>query len=199
MNPAVLDDVHAFWFGALDGPEATSDRWEQWFQQNDDFDRTIREQFGEAMIGAAAAAWKLDDLTRTQQVGLVILLDQFPRNIHRSDGSAFAYDATARRHAEKLIAGGVDRFFLVERPFLFLPLMHSEAVADQDRCVLLLASEALRAPEEWTETFRLNLDFATKHRDLIRKFGRFPHRNAMLGRATTEEEAAFLAEHGRGF
>lgn len=199
MNPTVLDAVHDFWFGALDGPEAAPDRWELWFQQNDDFDRTIRERFGEALIEAAAADWDLGALTRTQQVGLVILLDQFPRNIHRSDGSAFAYDATARSHAETLIAGGVERFYLAERPFLFLPLMHSEAVADQDRCVSLLANEALRAPDAWIETFRLNLDFATKHRDLIRKFGRFPHRNAMLGRETTEEEAAFLAEHGRGF
>ncbi len=127
------------------------------------------------------------------------MLDQFPRNLHRTSGGAFEYDPIARGHANHLIAGGVDRFYLVERPFLFLPFMHSEDVADQDNCLLLLATEAVSCPESWVDTFRGNLDFATKHRDLIRKFGRFPHRNVMLGRASTPEEAEFLEKNGRGF
>jgi uncharacterized protein (DUF924 family) len=83
--------------------------------------------------------------------------------------------------------------------FLFLPAMHSEAIADQDRCVYLLAEQALAVPADWKEDFRLALDFATKHRDLIRRFGRFPHRNEMLGRPSTDAELAFIAQHGRGF
>ncbi len=199
MNPAVLDDVHDFWFGPIEGPEANSDRWPSWFQQNDDFDRTIGERFGAAVDEAAAADWDFTRLTQRQQVGLVIMLDQFPRNLYRTGGRAFEYDPIARGYARELIAGGIDRFYLLERPFLFLPFMHSEDVADQDYCALLIATETVSCPENWVDTFRGNLDFATKHRDLIRKFGRFPHRNEMLGRESTEEEKAFLAERGRGF
>ena len=103
------------------------------------------------------------------------------------------------KYAIALSSDGPDRFYLVEQTFVCLPFMHSELIADQDRCVLLFAGMAVTAPEELAESKRNGLDFATKHRDIIRRFGRFPHRNGMLGRESTEEEAIFIAKHGRGF
>ncbi len=200
LSLSVLDDVHHFWFGKLDDTNAKApEKAPIWFAQSDETDQTIRDRFGEYLDPAADTDWELGALTREQQVGLVVLLDQFPRNIFRTTGDAFAYDERVRGLANGLLARGIENYYRAERLFVFLPLMHSEAIADQDRCVMLLAEQAVTAPEEWVEDFRIALDFSTKHRDLIRKFGRFPHRNKMLGRETTEEEAAFLAEHGRGF
>jgi uncharacterized protein (DUF924 family) len=133
-----------------------------------------------------------------EQVGLVILLDQFPRQIHRDSGDAFAYDAKALSIARRLLAAGPDRFWPVERTFVALPFEHSEDIADQDYAVLLFAAEAVAAPADARDGLRMALDFATKHRDIIRKFGRFPHRNAALGRESTPEEVEFL-KGGRGF
>jgi len=200
LKPIVLDEVHEFWFGELDGPhDKAPEKAEIWFKQSDETDQIIRDRFGSAVEDAAATDWELGALTRERQVGLVILLDQFPRNIHRTSGEAFARDKKARGIANTLLASGISRYYAVERPFILLPLMHSEAIADQDRCVMLMAEQAVAASEDWSEACRGGLDFATKHRDLIRRFGRFPHRNVIIGRQTTEREAAFLAEHGRGF
>ena len=200
VEPAVLDDVHEYWFGKLDGPEAKApEKAKIWFEQNYETDQYIRERFGSAVTDAPAQDWNLGSLTRVQQLGLVVLLDQFPRNIHRTTGDAFARDKFALGIANDLIATGIERYFLVERIFLILPVMHSEDVADQDLCLSLLAEQAMSAPDDWKEDFRFAVDMSTKHRDLIRRFGRYPHRNEMLGRESTEEELTFLAEHGRGF
>ncbi|MHA1559444.1 MAG: DUF924 family protein [Alphaproteobacteria bacterium] len=201
LERSILDDVHEFWFGKLTGPDAkaAAGRTETWFNQSDEMDRKIRDEFGAAVGEAAETDWELGALTRERQVGLVVLLDQFPRNIHRTSGEAFSHDRRVRGIANELLAFGISGYYAVERPFILLPLMHSEAIADQDRCVMLMAEQAIAASEDWSEEFRNGLDFATKHRDLIRRFGRFPHRNEMIGRQTTDEEAAFLAEHGRGF
>jgi uncharacterized protein (DUF924 family) len=200
MDPAKLDEVHEFWFGKLDGPEASpSAKQEIWFRQSDETDRIIRDRFGQSITSAAYSDWDVSALSREQQVALVVLFDQFPRNIHRHSGAAFAHDERAREIASELIAEGVERFYLAERNFVFLPFMHSENIADQDYATMLCAAEAVSAPPSFIVFARLALDFATKHRDIIRKFGRFPHRNAMLGRKSTPEEEAFLKEHGRGF
>lgn len=200
MNHAIFDDVHAFWFGELEGAnDPATAKAPIWFRQDDDVDAMVRDRFGSSIAEAADQEWDLETLTRQQRVGLVILLDQFPRNIYRQSGDAFAYDASARAIAEALIAGGLDSYFMVERNFTYMPLMHSEEVGDQDHCTMLFAGEAVAAAEEQKGFWRNGLDFATKHRDLIRKFGRFPHRNAVLGRTSTPEEEAFMAEKGRGF
>lgn len=199
MQP-ILRDIHRYWFGPLAAPaERNPEKAEIWFKRSDETDAHIRETWGDAIAAAAAVAWDLDELSREEQVGLIVLLDQFPRNIYRTTGEAFAYDRKARAIADALLVDGLDRFYLVEQTFVCLPFEHSEAIADQDRALLHFAEMAVNAPEELAEAKRLGLDFATKHRDLIRKFGRFPHRNEMLGRESTEEEKAFLAEHGRGY
>jgi uncharacterized protein (DUF924 family) len=201
ISRSLLDEVHYFWFGALgaaDAPAAMA-QVQKWFRRDDAFDTAIRERFGAAIAPAADADWDLPALTQAQQVGLVVLLDQFPRNIHRDSGEAFACDARARGIAAVVVAAGLARFHPQERRFVLLPFEHSEAVADQDRAVLLAAQAIALAPPAALEPARIDLDFATRHRDVIRRFGRFPHRNAVLGRESTPEEEAFLNEHGRGF
>lgn len=201
MNRAVLDAVHEFWFGRLETAEdPAAAKAPMWFRQDDATDGLIRDRFGAYLPEAGAALWDdIEDMPRTQQVGLIVLLDQFPRNIFRTSSEAFAYDARALDLTARLIATGIENYWLAERNFLFLPFMHSEEIAHQDYSVFLYAGQALAAPTNWKEMFRMALDFSTKHRDLIRRFGRFPHRNAMLGRPSTPEEIEFLEKHGRGF
>jgi uncharacterized protein (DUF924 family) len=201
MDKAVLDDIHRYWFGPLAAPtDRNPDKAEMWFTRSDATDAYIRDTYGRFIAEAAAAEWDLDALTRQEQIGLVVLLDQFPRNIFRTSGEAFAYDEKARAIAGALVDRGLDRFFLDEQTFVALPFEHSEDIADQDRSVLLFARMAVEAPAgPWQGIKRDGLDYATRHRDLIRRFGRFPHRNGLLGRQSTAEETAFLAEHGRGY
>ena len=195
----VLRDIHHYWFGDLASPtDQNPEKAAIWFRQSDDTDAHIRETYGAYVPRAAAIDWDLGALSREEQVGLVILLDQFPRNIFRTSGEAFAYDDKALAIARKLLAIGLDRYWLHEQDFVCLPFEHSEDIADQDLAVMLYAKMAVEAPEAWKASKREVTDYATKHRDIIRKFGRFPHRNEVLGRDSTPEETEFL-KGGRGY
>lgn len=197
-----LDDIHRFWFGADASPEEIEPaRIEFWMLQNEETDRRVREQFGHVLEPAAGIEWQPETLSREQAVALVVLFDQFPRNMFRTTGQAFAYDPLARGLARRITADGCDRFSASERFMLGLPFVHHEDEADQDYAVLLAADEALKAPASMKDIARISLDQAIRHRDVIRRFGRFPHRNAMLGRESTPEELDFLATalRGRGF
>jgi uncharacterized protein (DUF924 family) len=198
MDPAILDEAYRYWFGDLAGPaDFPQEKAATWFQPSPVVDDHIRATFGPYIDPAAAADWDVRALTRQQQIGLVVLLDQYPRNIFRDSGKAFEHDARAREIAGRLIEGGVERFFPIERMFLFLPLEHSEDFVDQERSVRLYRDLAKAAPD--MAILPVALDFAVKHYALIARFDRFPHRNAVLGRTSTPLEAAFLDEHGRGF
>ena len=200
MDQQILTDVHRYWFGELKSPTDAPppEKMQLWFRPTEEIDNHIHETFGHHLDDAKATEWYLPALSREEQVGLVVLLDQFPRQIFRHSAQSFAYDAKAKAIANLFLEGGLHRFYPVERTFIILPLEHSEDIADQDRCVLLFAAEAVAAPEPAKAGTRKDLDFATKHRDIIRKFGRFPHRNALLGRESTPEELEFL-KGGRGF
>jgi uncharacterized protein (DUF924 family) len=200
MDKRFLDDIHRYWFGALKSPTdvVPQEQMTKWFRSTVEIDNHIRDAFGRYLEAAKDTEWDLPNLAREEQVALVILLDQFPRNIFRSSAEAFAFDTFARDFARRLIAGGLKRFFLAERSFLGLPFEHSEDIADQDYSVFLMAQLALDAPDDQKDRYRGDVDFATRHRDVIRKFGRFPHRNALLGRVSTAEEIEFL-KSGRGF
>ncbi len=199
-DPEILLDAHRFWCGELASKDHfPDDKAPLWFERRDETDAAIRSRFGATLDAVAAQDWDLDALPPAAQIGLVIFLDQFPRNLFREDGRAFAYDARARAVARHLVAGGVQRYALVERAFLYLPFEHSEDLADQDLCVALYQTLLAEAPAEQAEIYRDYLLFAGKHRDLIRRFGRFPHRNRDLGRESTAEETLFLSEHGRGY
>ena len=154
-----------------------------WFEQDESFDQAIRSRFlpsYEAAADGALAGW---EDSAEGALALVLLLDQFPRNMFRGGARAFATDAQARTVADRALKRGFDRATEPElRPFFYLPFMHSESLSDQDRSVRLY--EALGDAEE--------LRFAKEHRDVVQKFGRFPARNPALGRATTPAEQAFL-------
>ena len=138
---------------------------------------------------AAAASGRLADWERTPEgaLALLIVLDQFPRNMFRGEARAYAADPLARAVAGRAIARGFDQEFAIpERRFFYLPYMHSEDLADQERCRALC-----RAAQD-----AVGVEHADVHADIVRRFGRFPHRNAALGRETTAEERAFLAEGG---
>jgi len=172
-------DVVAFWFAPDVQP--------LWFAATPAFDETLRARF--LTTYRAAAAGRLTDWETTAEgaLALVIVLDQFPLNLFRGQPESFATEAAARAVADRAIARGFDQAVPpIQRQFLYLPFMHSETLADQDRAVRLYQQPGL---EE-------GLRFARHHRDLIHRFGRFPHRNAILGRISTPEERAYLAAPG---
>jgi uncharacterized protein (DUF924 family) len=170
-------DVVAFWREA--GPAL-------WFAKDDAFDRRFRERFLAAHEAAARGELAEWAATADGALALVILLDQFPRNSFRGSARMYATDALARSIANVAIAAGQDREIARDmRVFMYLPLGHSEDLADQERCVEL--ARAL-SPEE--------LAHAEHHRDIVKRFGRFPHRNAILGRPTRPEEQTYLDEGG---
>ena len=179
-----LQDVLSFWF------EETSPA--QWFQVNEDFDQLIRSRFGS--LYAMAMQGVYDDWGRTVDgsLALVIVLDQFPRNMFRDTPAAFGGDAKALQISRRAIELGYDHVLAVhKRRFLYLPFEHSEVLADQ--------KESLDLFETMRDDDPLSYDYALRHYRLIERFGRFPHRNIILGREPTPDEIAFLAEHGRGF
>ncbi len=184
------EDVLEFWFAGM--PNRFRDIW---FQKDEEFDARCAEGFSLAVDAALDGA--LDPWADTPQgaLALVLLLDQFPRNIHRGSHLAFAGDAHARHIAAAAIHAGHDRKLTpVQRMFLYLPFEHSESEADQEKSVVLFESLADKVSEG-----PMVVLYAHKHRDVIRRFGRFPGRNAALGRESTAEEETYLAETGGGF
>ncbi len=194
MTAPLPADILAFWFGRPDEPGYGQPRSE-WFRKDATFDETIRQRFLPAVEAALAGrldAWAAD---ADGTLALLILLDQFPRNLFRNEARAFAGDAAARKLAEQAVAQGWDRSMTaVQRVFLYLPFEHSEALADQERSLALFT--ALAAEHSGNDGF---LDYAERHHAVIARFGRFPHRNAALGRSSTAEEADYLAQPGSGF
>jgi uncharacterized protein (DUF924 family) len=171
-------ELVAFWWTA--GPD-------KWFNKDDTFDAELRTRFLPTYEAAAAgqlAAW---EATAEGALALLLVLDQFSRNMFRRDPRAFAADTLARLIAARAIERGFDQQYPVpRRRFFYLPFEHSEDLADQERSVALVRASG---DEE-------GLLFAIDHADIIRRFGRFPHRNAVLGRATTAEEQVFLDAGG---
>lgn len=200
-DPATPDDVLRFWLGAhpLDAQamQATQARW---FQKDAAFDAELRTRFLPTI--EAARAGRLDRWAQHAEswLALLIVLDQFPRNAFRGQPESFASDAQALAIALEGIARGHDTAVPpMARIFCYLPLEHAEDTAMQARAVALF--QALRdAPDaEPRRFFEVTLDYARKHQDVIARFGRFPHRNAILGRVSTAEELAYLAQPGAGF
>lgn len=170
------DEVLAFWFAESSKP--------LWFDSTPAFDQILRERFSATYRAAATGELADWEETPSGALALVITLDQFPLNMFRGQPESFATEAAARAVADRAIARRFDRALTAEqRLFLYLPFMHGEALADQDRSVQLFEQLGQEG----------SLRFARHHRDLIRRFGRFPHRNAILGRDSTPEEIEYLA------
>ena len=178
IHPA---DIIAFWEEA--GPE-------KGWKKDAAFDAEIRRRFGATWNDAVEGRLNLWPETPDGALALILVLDQFSRNMFRDDPRAFKADPIARATADAALAEGFDHRVEPElRAFFYMPFMHSEELADQDRCVRLF--ETLDAPGA-----EANRKFAEVHRDIIARFGRFPHRNPILGRSTTPEEQAFLDAGG---
>lgn len=176
------ETVLDFWFSELTSKD--------WFVKSDDIDRRITERFSGLHLALSRGVSEEWRATPEGRLALVIVFDQFPRNIYRGSPLAFATDGLALKEAKAALAVGADKAIGEDRRFFFyMPFEHAEDLVEQDRCVGLF--EALGNANY--------LDYANKHYDIIERFGRFPHRNPILGRTSTPEEKAYLAEPGAGF
>jgi uncharacterized protein (DUF924 family) len=182
MSAGIIDEIVAFWFETL--------KPEDWYRKNPAIDAAITERFGatyEALKTGVPPDWIAEP---KGMLAAIIVLDQFPRNMFRDDARAFATDQAALALAKRAISEGTDmRLGPEQRAFIYLPFQHAETRDDQARSIELFT--ALGNPN--------NLDFALRHQAIIARFGRFPHRNSVLGRASTAEELAFLQEPGSSF
>lgn len=196
-----IEKVLKFWFSDLEeGQGIPAERFDLWFGGAAATDRRIRDAFVAAVDRAGKDEY--DDWSATPRgtLALLILLDQFPRNIFRGSSRAYAFDAKAGEFCLRGLAAGQDRELLtVERAFFYLPLEHAEDRAMQQQSVAAFTELLRQAPKALREACLGFLDYAERHRAIVERFGRFPHRNAALGRPSTEAEEAFLREPGSSF
>ena len=195
---AVLD----YWIGPATHDHLAADRLhKRWFIKRAETDAFIKRNFGptlNALADGLADEWA--EAGPRQRLAAIIVLDQFSRNIYRGTAEAFAFDGLARRLArEGLELNTHADLTEVEQSFFFLPLEHSEAMADQDACVACFERLVEAARPAFRPLCARSLDYAHQHRDIIQRFGRFPHRNAILGRTNTPDEDTYLAKPGAGF
>ncbi len=183
MRDAKKDVLH-FWFEEIEP--------RQWFEVNPAFDKQVKDRFHVIYNMACEGlcdGWQED---ADGAVALCLVLDQFPRNMFRDTARAYESDDKALLTAKYAVSKGYNHLLTpVRRKFLYMPYMHSESLSDQNKCVELFA--AMKADDP------LSYDYAVKHMKVVERFGRFPHRNPILGRENAPEEDAFLAENGRGF
>ena len=185
------ESVLEFWFGPT---EVRGRVRVEWFRKDPAFDGEIARRFGDLHRAASRRELEAWRMSAQPMLALVVVLDQFSRNLYRDDPRAFAQDTHARECAADAIERGDDLTRLpVERQFLYMPFVHGESLDDQDRGVDLMESL-----ESFPETYDA-CEWAEKHRTIVRRFGRFPHRNAALGRPSTPAEIEFLKEPGSSF
>jgi len=195
------DEVLDFWFGAPGSPEYGRPR-ACWFQKDAAFDAQVGARFRAAWSLAAAGGLERWRDEARAALALVVLLDQFPRNMFRGEARAFASDTLALAVATGMVERGFDRVLKpIERWFVYLPFEHAEDLAMQQRSLELFAGLAGVADSAGFNDSALDsaIDYARRHHAVIARFGRFPHRNAALGRVSTPEEATFLRQPGSGF
>lgn len=194
---SVLD----FWFGTLDSEGCASpETREYWSIKDPDFDREIQKKF-EGLYREIVAGEHEDWLETTEgRVAYVVVIDQMPRNMYRGTEKMYASDEQALSVCLDAIEKGRDtQALFAHRNFLYMPLMHSENITVQDQCVALYTSWSDEVDGEQKEDVERRIGFAIRHRDIVARFGRFPHRNQILGRASTAEETLFLHQPGSSF
>jgi len=201
MNNPDIQKILDFWFSdsELDSPQLDS-RMDRWFGANDELDEQIRREFG-ALIDLAQAG-QLDEWANTPRgrLALIILLDQFARNVYRGTAQAFLHDKKALKLAiEGTLTGDHKKLNAVERMFFFMPLQHAESLKIQEKSVSVFNALAKTVPGTLHETFLMTAQFAELHRDIVAEFGRFPHRNAVLGRPNSSAETAYLSGENPSF
>ena len=196
-----IEEILEFWFGRLTrDDEVHPARQKRWFQKSAEFDRRVTQRFAKDVQAAGAGRLEAWLASARGTLAQVILLDQFTRNIHRNSPQAYAFDARARAATLGALERGLEQELRpVERLFLLMPLMHAEDRALQERSAELFALAAKSAPAPLKETCAGFANSARRHADVVARFGRFPHRNAILGRTSTPDEMEFLSQPGAGF
>lgn len=193
-DTATAQDVLRFWFAdGLQHDWPSSPLNDLWFGGGPAQDALIRQRFGALVDDALSGGMSDWETPLDTRLALILLLDQFTRNVHRGQARAFAGDARAQQLVLHTLAQGQDTALpTVGRVFLYMPLMHAEDLALQDECVARFTQLCQTAPPERRDTLAGNLRFAQQHRDIVAQYGRFPYRNAALGRTDTPAETAFL-------
>ncbi len=185
-------DVLEFWFSEQSRA--------LWFEKNAAFDEAIRARFEDTVRAAAAGELEHWERTAPGALALVIVLDQFPRNLYRGSARAFAADPRAREVADRAMSRRLDQDIpLAQRHFLFLPFEHSESTGDQERSIALFQAWAEAHDGPARDRALEQMRYVHRHAEIVARFGRFPHRNEALGRESTEAEIAFLREPMSGF
>lgn len=192
---APFQEVLDFWFGApFDETAISKEKREMWFQKGKDYDEIIKEKF--LPLHERATKGELDRWARRSKgcLALILIMDQFSRHIYRQQAQAFALDTLAVKHVKSAIATELDQeLALVERSFLYMPLMHAEDLKTQEQSVKMFAKLAQEAPVSQKKTYQTTLSFAQSHQYVIDRFGRFPELNNLLSRQSTALEESFLA------
>lgn len=196
------ETIRKYWFGSGldDAAVIAAERAPLWWSKNREVDNEIRQRFENYVIKAGSR--ELDHWASNPQdrLALILLTDQFPRSIYRDSMKAFAFDSQALSLSRDGIDAGFDVILRpLERVFFYLPLEHSESLEDQERSVSLFQKLAGEAGPDHKPAFAEYFDFAVRHRDIINRFGRFPHRNELLERISTSEELSFLQQPGSTF
>lgn len=195
------EDVLDFWFAdAQLSPDATAVRNEFWFSANPEIDQQIWQFFGDVVNDAAAGLYDNWTDTAYGRLAMIILLDQFPRNIFRGTSEVYRHDELALACAgQGVTLGQLAGLTVPEQVFFLMPYQHAEDISVQRAGVKLMQSMVDGAPDEWREIATGYNDFAVAHHDIVAEYGRFPHRNSLLGRSSTEDEVSFLASGGETF
>jgi uncharacterized protein (DUF924 family) len=196
-----IDSILTYWFGVdPDRAALAKERADLWWSKNSEVDKEIRQRFESSVQLAGEGKLNPWLVQPRGRLALIIFTDQFPRNIYRDSPRAFALDAKALDWSLAGIELGLDRALRpIERVFFYLPLEHSERLAHQNRSVRMFSELVPTADSDQREIFEQYLNFAILHRDIVARFGRFPHRNRILGRPSTPEELYFLCQPGSSF
>ena len=197
---ATPEEVLTFWFGHADPTAPPTVEQARWWTSSAAFDAEILSRFGATMTAAAEGTLDRWLETPASALALVLVCDQFPRNVYRGTPEAFARDAQARRVARHIEGRGwVPTYDLSAAAFALMPFEHSESLADQQHSVEAFTALSANVREQQQAYAHQLVTFAVKHHDIVARFGRFPHRNAAMGRAPTAEETAWLAGGGDRF
>lgn len=196
-----IEEILSFWFGEIDSDGlATAEQAKRWFRASAETDKLIRERFEtdlQKTIRGQRTSWEQYPRGR---LALIVLLDQFSRNIYRGTAQAFAQDELALRLCLQGVDIGHDLALRpIERTFYYLPMEHAESLEIQDKCVQHYEQLVASAPPAMVEKLQPSLDYAASHRDIIARFGRFPHRNKLLGRVSTAAEREYFSQGGATF
>lgn len=193
-------DVLNLWFGSMEQGVSSSEYRKRWYTGGAAFDELLREQFLAEVESALAGELVEWEQSAEGVLALIILLDQLPRNLFRGDKRAFSGDNRAIQLAKQLCKSDDDRQLQYDqRVFVYMPYMHSESLEDQQECIELFKQLKQDAPKTQQDFYQSSVDYAVKHMEIVKRFGRFPHRNQVLERKTTSEEQQWLDSGGERF